>query len=103
MKHELDNWCVVIAIYDPHIRVFSPELLKCCFETRIVHPGKCIEAAHTATAGAVSTGRLVKHVQVNREAPGGHDSRHNEVHRPLSYQSLQRTQSIVVVTTPLMS
>jgi hypothetical protein len=33
MKHELDNWCVVIAIYDPHIRVFSPELLKCCLET----------------------------------------------------------------------
>jgi hypothetical protein len=91
MKHELDNWCVVIAIYDPHIRVFSPKFLKCCFETWIVHPGKCVEAAHTPAVGAVSISQLLKHVQVNQEAPGGHDSRHNDVHRPSAIKTCMHT------------
>lgn len=38
LKHELDNRRVVIAIYDPHIGVLGPELLKHALEMCIVHP-----------------------------------------------------------------
>lgn len=91
LKHELDNWSVVIAISDPHIGVLSPDLLKHGLEMCIVHPGECVVLTDTPTARAVSLFFDIKHVQVHWEAAGGHDTRHNHIHSPLSNQCLQHT------------
>jgi hypothetical protein len=99
LKHELDDWSVVIAIYDPHIGVLSPELLKHGLKMCIVHPGECVVPADTTTVGAVSFFGLIKHVQVNWEAARGHDTRHNHLNSPLSNQCLQQAQTFAVGNT----
>jgi hypothetical protein len=69
LKHELDNWRVVITIYDPHIGVLSPERLG-TFRQHPDHASTGSEPDHAARGTSKLSSRAAQPVLELQQGTG---------------------------------